>query len=679
LGNRPGGWGAQGAIRITYCIAPQNPSAGSNLSLCDPVSTSLNGSAISNPTLGTAIFDHSGSGNDCSNFLIGGTTSGIPAGAVITSIEFHTTIGDICPGWYEFDLMINGGYQGSGCNGYYTYNALNGQPANGQLLQIRSWDLDGWCDPVTMSVRFFVHYSLPSTVAYSWSPTANLSNSNIPNPIASPTTTTTYTLAVSQNGCVNPNTSNVTVTVNTPSTTPTVTPLAGTICPNTNVSLTASGGTAGTGSNIHWYTGPNGTGTFVGTGSPIVVAPSANTTYYARREGTCNTTADASVAVNVKNYIYATNGTTSSNYCTDNAGWNHFFVGDDIIFSIQGNLSSAPAGFPQVTIYNNGTYFQETEGPGTAPGCTMNITPGEERFEMQRSWNVNYGGGTPMGSYNIRFYYPPAERAAIENAANNWIATYPDCSYSYKYATPNGFYWFKNSGSNYVAPQFEDIQYTASIATTPTGINYSQWTGITGFSGGSGAIILTPLDVLPVQLTAFNATCDDNGIRVNWSTASELNSSHFTVERSRDGFDWETIGTQLAAGTTNTPQNYEVTDASFPGGTIYYRLRQVDQDGTIELYGPISATCEAAGYSLSVYPNPATNSFTVQVYAESTVSGGQLGVYDFTGKAILQQSVELQNGVHTFHFNDAGLARGTYLIRLADSEGRFTPVRLVIQ
>jgi hypothetical protein len=136
---------------------------------------------------------------------------------------------------------------------------------------------------------------------------------------------------------------------------------------------------------------------------------------------------------------------------------------------------------------------------------------------------------------------------------------------------------------------------------------------------------------------------------------------------------------QHAAGTTNTPQNYEVTDASFPGGTIYYRLRQVDQDGTIELYGPISATCEAAGYSLSVYPNPATNSFTVQVYAESTVSGGQLGVYDFTGKAILQQSVELKNGVHTFHFNDAGLARGTYLIRLADSEGRFTPVRLVIQ
>jgi hypothetical protein len=388
---------------------------------------------------------------------------------------------------------------------------------------------------------------VPTHYTYTWSggPSLPTASTNEVQTTGSITTAGTHNYLVNATamGCTGSNSASVPVTVNALSTTPTITPLPGTICPNTNVSLTASGGTAGTGSNIYWYTGPNGTGTFVGTGSPIVVAPSANTTYYARREGTCNTTADASVAVNVKNYIYASNGTTSNTYCTDNAGWNHFFVGDDIIFSIQGNLSSAPAGFPQVTLYNNGTYFQETEGPGTAPGCTMNITPGEERFEMQRSWNVNYGGGTPMGSYNIRFYYPPAERAAIENAANNWIATYPDCSYSYKYATPNGFYWFKNSGSNYVAPQFEDVQYTASIATTPTGINYSQWTGITGFSGGSGAIILTPLDVLPVQLTAFNATCDDNGIRVNWSTASELNSSHFTVERSRDGFDWETIGT----------------------------------------------------------------------------------------------------------------------------------------
>ena len=202
---------------------------------------------------------------------------------------------------------------------------------------------------------------------------------------------------------------------------------------------------------------------------------------------------------------------------------------------------------------------------------------------------------------------------------------------------------------------------------------------VTAFSPFTLASANSATNPLPVELLSFTAQPKDKNVYLNWSTATEQNTSHFDVQRSRDGIDWETIGTQHAAGTTNTPQNYELTDASFPGGTIYYRLRQVDQDGTVELYGPISATCEAAGYSLSVYPNPATNSFTVQVYTESTVSGGQLGVYDFTGKAILQQSVELQNGVHTFHFNDAGLARGTYLIRLADSEGRFTPVRLVIQ
>lgn len=68
-------------------------------------------------------------------------------------------------------------------------------------------------------------------------------------------------------------------------------------CPGTSVDLTATGGTSGTGAQIVWYTGPNGTGSQVGTGSPLSVSPTVTTTYYARREGTCNTTSDVSVEV----------------------------------------------------------------------------------------------------------------------------------------------------------------------------------------------------------------------------------------------------------------------------------------------------------------------------------------------------------------------------------------------
>jgi len=472
----------------------------------------------------------------------------------------------------------------------------------------------------------------------------------------------------------------VPVTVNTSSTVPVATPVAGTICPNTNTALTAAGGVAGTGSNIYWYTGPNGTGTLVGTGSPINVAPSVGTTYYARRQGACNTTGDAVVNVQIKNYVYATNGTTSNTYCTDNTGWNHFYNGDDIIFSAQGNFSGAAAGFPQVTIYDNGTYFQQTEGPGTAPGCVLNQTPGEERFEMERSWNVNMGGGSSIGTYDIRFYYPPAERTVIENAANTWMATYPDCGYTYKYPTPNGFFWFKNNGSNYVAPQYENTQYGASIGTTANGLNYAQWTGLNGFSGGSGSVILVPLSVLPVELTSLTANCNEAGneVHVRWTTATETNSSHFNVERSVDGYLWETVATVAAAGNSSQAQHYEIRDTDVRGySTLYYRLGQYDYDGASTQYGPISVNCAESLQGWDVFPNPTTNQVSVVVYGTYASETSRFVITDINGKLLQEFNSTPEKGT-LMTVDLSSYTPGVYLIRLINIEGN-SEVRKIVK
>jgi hypothetical protein len=71
------------------------------------------------------------------------------------------------------------------------------------------------------------------------------------------------------------------------------------VCTGQTINLTASGGVSGTGAEIFWYDGPNGTGNMLGTGSGISVTPSTTTTYYARREGVCNNTADASLTITV--------------------------------------------------------------------------------------------------------------------------------------------------------------------------------------------------------------------------------------------------------------------------------------------------------------------------------------------------------------------------------------------
>ena len=101
---------------------------------------------------------------------------------------------------------------------------------------------------------------------------------------------------------------------------------------------------------------------------------------------------------------------------------------------------------------------------------------------MERSWNVNMGGGALVPPYNIRFYYEPNERTDIENAAINWMATYPDCGYSYKYAYPLGFYWFKNIGADYDAPLYDSLHIYGPDGTTNNGVNYAEIQNINSYS-----------------------------------------------------------------------------------------------------------------------------------------------------------------------------------------------------
>jgi hypothetical protein len=378
--------------------------------------------------------------------------------------------------------------------------------------------------------------------------------------------------------------------------------------------------------------------------------------------------------------VYALNGATSNTYCTDNAGWHHFYSGDEIIFSVQGDLSGAPVGYPLATINDNGTFYQETEGPGTAPGCASNQNPGEERFEMERSWNLDFGGGAQSGTYNIRFYYQPAERTAIENAAIAWMAAYPSCGYGYKYPNPLGFYWFKNSGSNYTAPDYDGTQYAATVSSV-SGVNYAEWTGIPNFSGGSGAIILEPITTLPVELTSFAAICNESGeeVTVRWSTASEHNSSHFTVDRSIDGIDWEVLGTVNAAGNSTSNLNYELTDSDTRGhGVIYYRLHQVDLDGASKTYGPASVACLNDQLGFEVFPNPAGTDVTVLLHGEHQEGETSIQITDINGKEVKKIFYNQQVG-KLMTVDLRNLEPGVYVVRMLNTLSNDQFIRLIKQ
>lgn len=109
---------------------------------------------------------------------------------------------------------------------------------------------------------------------------------------------------------------------------------------------------------------------------------------------------------------------------------------------------------------------------------------------------------------------------------------------------------------------------------------------------------------LPVELTRFEATPVASTVQLSWATASEQHSAYFEVQRSADGRSFGTIGRAAAAGISSIPLSYTLRDPQLLPGTSYYRLQQVDLDGTAT-YSPVVAVTHEVR-SLTAAPNPAT-------------------------------------------------------------------------
>ena len=120
----------------------------------------------------------------------------------------------------------------------------------------------------------------------------------------------------------------------------------------------------------------------------------------------------------------------------------------------------------------------------------------------------------------------------------------------------------------------------------------------------------TPVSPLPVVLTAFDAKAAGADVRLTWATASEVNNAYFDVERSTDGKTFAALGRVSGHGTSLVASTYAHLDAgvaSHLAGLVYYRLRQVDADGTAT-YSPVRSVRLAGASpvaSLGLYPNPA--------------------------------------------------------------------------
>ena len=173
-------------------------------------------------------------------------------------------------------------------------------------------------------------------------------------------------------------------------------------------------------------------------------------------------------------------------------------------------------------------------------------------------------------------------------------------------------------------------------------------------------------DLIPVELTSFVATVNNNDINLNWSTATETNNSGFEVQRSSNGSDFSRIAFVEGHGTVSEAQFYTFADQNLEVGSYTYRLKQIDFDGTSEFSDIVEVEIIAPDvFALAQnYPNPFNPSTKINfsLAADSRVT---LTVFDVLGQEVVTLiNGDLSAGSHDINFNAANFNSGVYFYRI---------------
>jgi hypothetical protein len=247
----------------------------------------------------------------------------------------------------------------------------------------------------------------------------------------------------------------------------------------------------------------------------------------------------------------------------------------------------------------------------------------------------------------VRIYYDPAEFAGMSNSFRSWFK-HPAHSKQDVLAalTPYGL-----QNATYLTPTSQGVQ---------NGIAYVQFDSITSFST-FGYLAKTFSSPLPVTFLSFTATLQNatNFVSLHWITASERNNQKFGIQRSADGINWKTVGYRIGSGNSSQEQNYNWIDSLPLDGWNYYRLEQINADGTIHYSTVSGVTIKSVPGTVFLYPNPARNQVTV-VYSKMQPDI-QYELFDAAGRMVLRGERE---SVKEFSIQLYGIRRGAYILRL---------------
>jgi hypothetical protein len=183
---------------------------------------------------------------------------------------------------------------------------------------------------------------------------------------------------------------------------------------------------------------------------------------------------------------------------------------------------------------------------------------------------------------------------------------------------------------------------------------------------------------LPVELTNFEGKAIDEGkVLLFWETATELDNRGFEIQKMEDNGNWKVLSFVEGQGTSFLANQYSFIDEHPSSGFNYYRLRQIDLDGTDWISPIVSVKVDEGVKAFSLYPNPNNGIFQLRTNKE-ILGEAQITITNLAQQKVLEKRWSPENISEKLDIDISGFSSGTYFLRLEQAHGTFVE-RILVQ
>jgi hypothetical protein len=307
--------------------------------------------------------------------------------------------------------------------------------------------------------------------------------------------------------------------------------------------------------------------------------------------------------------------------------------------------------------------FQFLSGVPVNPGSSYAVTIAGNKFQTRR----------PLGDICVT---SPVINIASAGAVSITISVYRSGDGTGTYQSVDDDVEFKyrvNGGTVVTTGSLGGVGLGAGTTSSKT------WTGITGntlevwacmaANGSTEEYDLTTFTVsggtvLPIELSGFFAKVNThNQVVLDWQTATEQSNAYFDIERSADGQSYKSIGQVKSLGNTANGYTYQYVDTEPLEAIAYYRLKQVDNDGTFKYSPTVSVDRNKAKFNARIFSNPVAHELEIGLTKTQNATVSFI-ITDLLGKVVAQET-RLQGNDTLLTMNVNHLKAGIYLLKVA--------------